>query len=144
MKLPTPHDQLGGCLWLPRIIAKARLLAAGALPEEYSARFCAPTGVDGHFITFFSLTREEVLEAAMLDDAEVLPWFKALPIVNEASIKEWNHVAENMGRPGFPMDDRLPVSENSSYAHLDTTHVETVFQLIELDEAQAECVLVTP
>ncbi len=137
MKLPSPHDELGGCLWLPRIIAKARLLREGILPEEYSTRFCAPTGVDGHFIIFFSLTREDVLQAALLDDAKILPWFLALPIVTPSSVKEWNHIAVNLGRPGFPMDDRLPISKTTTYAHLDAAHVETVFEMIELDEGRA-------
>ena len=137
MKLPSPHDELGGCLWLPRIIAKARLLREGVLPEEYSTRFCAPTGVDGHFITFFSLTREEVLDAAVLGDDEILPWFMGLPIVTPASIHEWNHIAVNLGRPGFPMDDRLPIAKTTTYSHLDAANVETVFEMIALDEAQA-------
>jgi hypothetical protein len=136
MKLPTPHNQLGGCLWLPRIMAKARLLQAGRLPDEYSTRFCAPNGVDGHFTTFFSLTREDVLDAALLGEDEVLPWFMALPIVNPASIQEWNHIAENLGRPGYAMDDRLPLAKTTTYADLDTSQVETIFQLIELDESR--------
>ena len=136
MKLPTPHDQLGGCFWLPRLIAKARLLHAGKLPQDYARRFCAPTGVDGHFITFFSLTREDVLEAALLDDASILPWFQALPNVNPARIREWNQIAENLGRPGFPMEDRLPNAKTTTYAHVDTSQVATIFQMIELDEAQ--------
>ncbi len=135
MNLPSPYDQLGGCLWLPRILAKARLINAGQLPQEYVTRFCAATGVDGHFITFFSITREGMLEAAHLDDGEALAWFMALPIANEGTIREWNHIAVNLGRPGFPMDDRLEVAKQTTYRHLEASQVETIFQLLEMDEA---------
>ncbi|MBW8864192.1 MAG: hypothetical protein JF609_04565, partial [Verrucomicrobia bacterium] len=61
MKYPTPREQLAGCLWLPRILAKARLLQRNELPPEYAARFCHATGVDGQFLLHFNLTREQVL-----------------------------------------------------------------------------------
>jgi hypothetical protein len=55
MKLPSPMEKLAGCVWLPRIIAKARLLKRGELAPDYVPRFCHPTGIDGQFISFFML-----------------------------------------------------------------------------------------
>ena len=51
-------------MWLPRIIAKARLLESGALPAEYADRFCHPTGVDAQFLRFFELKQEDVSRAS--------------------------------------------------------------------------------
>jgi hypothetical protein len=71
MKLPPPTETLAGAVWLPRILAKARLLQRGVLPPDYEARFCHPNGVDGQFLSHFDLSREEVLSAAKLSDEEV-------------------------------------------------------------------------
>jgi Domain of unknown function (DUF5069) len=46
MVIPAPRERLAGCIWLPRIIAKARLQQLGQLPREYQARFGAPSSVD--------------------------------------------------------------------------------------------------
>ena len=73
--LPPPRATLAGCMWLPRIIAKARLLQSGALPSEYETRFCHPTGVDAQFLKFFGLEKEDILSAA--------PSFKVSRIVWE-------------------------------------------------------------
>jgi hypothetical protein len=64
MNLPTPYNTLANCVWLPRILAKARLLKSGNLPQDYAARFCNPTGVDGQFLLHFNLNRDDVLSAA--------------------------------------------------------------------------------
>jgi hypothetical protein len=46
MKLPSPEALVADCVFLPRIIAKARALKAGLLPEEYAVRFGAADTVD--------------------------------------------------------------------------------------------------
>lgn len=38
MNLPPPRATLAGCMWLPRILQKGRLLEAGALPADYAER----------------------------------------------------------------------------------------------------------
>ena len=40
MKLPSPRETLAGCVWLPRLLAKARQFQRGELPPDYAARFC--------------------------------------------------------------------------------------------------------
>src|SRR5262245_23220156 len=56
MKLPSPAATLAGCVFLPRIIAKARAIKTGVLPEEYAVRFGAPDSIDGLFLAFFDLS----------------------------------------------------------------------------------------
>ncbi len=134
MKLPAPQDTLANCVWLPRLLAKARQLKDGSLPPDYAARFCHPTGVDAQFLAFFQLTPEAVQAAAACSDADVTAWFAWLPTVNPARIAEWNHIAINLGRPGFPLAERFPIAKTTTYKHIDSAGMETVFELIEADE----------
>jgi hypothetical protein len=133
MKLPRPIDQLAGCVWLPRIIAKARLLSAGALPEDYAARFCHASGVDGQFISFFNVTKEELLAVGGRSDEGVAEWFLS-SLSRKARVEEWNNIAVNLGRPGFPMAERFPIALATTYQHLAGHGLKTVFEVLEADE----------
>lgn len=134
MSLPPPRAALAGCVWLPRILAKARRLEKGSLPPEYAARFCGANGVDEQFLHFFSLTREDILSAVALNDSAVVEWFLALPSAGPDRVAEWNHLAVNLGRPGFPMAERLPVALSTTYRHLDASGLSSVFEALEEDE----------
>jgi hypothetical protein len=133
-RLPPPRDKLAGCVWLARIVAKARLLRSGRLPPDYTSRFGHPGGVDGQFLAFFGLSKEQIVEAASRNDEEVVQWFTRFPAANEKRIEEWNHLAHNLGRPGFPMTDRLPVALSTTYVHLANKNFSTVFEVLEADE----------
>jgi Domain of unknown function (DUF5069) len=134
MKLPAPRQELAGCIWLARILAKARLTRKGELEQEYASRFCHPSGVDGQFISHFHLTREELLAICDQTDEEIAAWFCGLPAASEARIQAWNHIAVNLGRDGFPMAERLPIALASTYSHLKDRGLETVFEVLEADE----------
>ncbi len=136
IKLPAPRDTLVDCVWLPRIIAKARFLRAGKLPPEYADRFCHPTGVDAQFLAFFQITPELILTAATRSEQDVVAWFTWLSSVNPMRIAEWNQIAVNLGRPGYPLAERFPIAKTTTYKHIDTTGMETVFELIEADELE--------
>jgi len=133
-KIPGPREKLAGCVWLPRIMSKGRRLKAGTLPPEYEARFCHLTGVDGHFLSHFGLTREEILRLTELPDTEVASWF--LSRANSERIEQWNHIAANLGRAGFPMAERFPVAMTTTYKHLDPRGIMTVFEALEADEKE--------
>lgn len=135
LKLPAPREQLASCVWFPRILAKARLFKRGALPSDYAARFCHPTGVDGHFLSHFGLTREDMLAAAELPESEVPAWF--LSRTRAERIQEWNRIAVNLGRPGFPMAERFPIALATAYKHIDSRGMTTVFEVLEADEKDA-------
>jgi hypothetical protein len=134
MKLPPPEDRLAGCMFLPRIIAKARALTTGELPQEYAVRFGAPDTVDGLFLSFFELRVDKIAEAAVLSDASVAQWFESVPGVNPRRIREWNRTAVNLGRPGFPMAERLPIALSTKYRHLANRDIETIFEMLNADE----------
>jgi hypothetical protein len=124
-------------MWLPRIVAKARLLESGALPAEYAARFCHPTGVDARFLNFFGLKKEDVLLASRGNDDHVCSWFGEITAQRPSIISEWNHLAENLGRPGFPIAERLPIALSTVYKHLDPSKISSVFAALEADESKA-------
>ena len=132
MKLPRPSKKLAGCVWLPRIIAKARLLQRGVLPEDYTTRFCHPTGVDGVFLSHFGLSREDIVAAAALSDELAAKWFISR---NSAErVEQWNQVAVNLGRPGYPMAERFAAALATTYKHVDSRGLTTVFEVLEADE----------
>jgi hypothetical protein len=80
--IPLPRDRLAGCVWLPRILAKARMLKTGNLPPEYEARFCHPTGVDGLFLPHFALTQEEIFRQAQLPTLLIVAIRSLVPAIN--------------------------------------------------------------
>jgi hypothetical protein len=120
-------------VWLPRIIAKARLLSAGELPADYASRFCHTSGVDGQFLAFFNLTKDDVLAIGGHDDEGVAEWFLS-SVSRKARIEEWNRIGVNLGRPGFPMAERFPIARATLYRHLADRKIETVFTLLDADE----------
>lgn len=134
MQIPGPRDTLADCRWLPRIIAKGRMLRAGTLPPEYAARFGVPDGVDGVFLPFWGVTKDDVIAASAGSDEQVAAWFLALPGVSPARIAEWNHLAENLGRPGFPLEARMPVGLATKYRHVAPRKPTCVFEMLEMDE----------
>ena len=135
MKLPRPAEQLAGCVWLPRILAKARLLQRGSLPEHYAARFCHPTGVDGVFLSHFGLRRDDIVCAAAMSDDKASEWFGSR--TNAERVEQWNQIAVNLGRPGYPMAERFPVALATTYKHVDSRGLTTVFEVLEADEKDA-------
>jgi hypothetical protein len=137
MKLPPPEASLAGCVYLPRIIAKARALKAGVLPEEYAVRFGTADSVDGLFLAYFDLSAKQITEAAELSDASVEQWFAMVPSAGVQRVKEWNHKAVNFGRPGFPMAERLPIALSTKYRHLANRGIETIFEMLNADERTA-------
>jgi hypothetical protein len=121
-------------MWLPRIIAKARLIASGALPAEYAARFCHPNGVDAEFLRFFNLQREDIVDAAQSTDEQIASWFGNLTAAHPSLVSQWNQLAQNLGRPGYPMAERLPIALATTYKHLESSKFSSVFEVIEADE----------
>lgn len=132
--VPPPRATLGGFMWLPRLLAKARLLQSEKLPADYAARFCSPGGVDDQFLHFFGLSKEAILTLAALPDEEVIPWFQMHAAGQSLTAEDWNHCAVNLGKEGFPMAERLPVAVATAYQHLKSQNLQTVFEVLEADE----------
>lgn len=129
-------------MWLPRIAAKARQLQNGQLPSEYADRFCHPAGVDSLFLKFFEIDRVAIMSASRLSDPEIAAWFRTLPVTTPGRIGDWNQLAQNLGRPGFPLAERFPIALATSYKHLNPDTITSVFEAIEADERTSPCAYV--
>ncbi len=138
MKLPPPTEKLAGCVWLPRILAKARLLQGGALLPDYAANFCNPKGVDGQFLAHFDLIREDIVTVAARSDDAVSTWFLARTGSTPQRIETWNQTALNLGRPGYPMAERFLLALTTTYKNVADRGLTTVFEVLEEDEKDAE------
>lgn len=134
MKISAPEKSLAGCVWLPRIVDRARAIKAGTLSGDYAVRFCAPDSVDRLFLDHFALSKDMILKAAELDDSEIAKWFRALPGSTGERVREWNHIATNLGRPGFPMAERLPAALRGKYRHVAKAAPQTIFEMLNADE----------
>lgn len=137
MNLPRPSEKLAGCVWLPRILGKARLLQQGALPPDYAVNFCHPKAVDGLFLSHFGLSREDVLSAAAMSDADAAQWFLSRAPDSARHIQEWNQIALNLGRPGYPLAERFAVALATTYKYVAARGLTTVFEVLEADEKNA-------
>ncbi len=137
--LPAPRAPLAGCVWLPRIMAKVDQIRRGELPAEYAARFCDRDSVDSWFLDFFGMAQDDLVAAAARFPAESdrAVWFLAQPGIHAERIAEWNRFAANLGRPGFPMADRLQAVLPTTYRHVDARQVHSIFELLEADESCA-------
>ena len=135
--LPTPRATLDGCVWLPRFLAKARLLLADQLQPDYLERFGHPDGVDGNFFRFFGVTHEQMMDALHRDasDAGFAAWFLALPGIDAERVAAWNVSAEKLGQPGYPMADRLAETLPRMTERLNTAQIRCIFDLITADES---------
>ena len=134
MNIPSPRDRLADCVWLPRILAKARMLQRGELPAGYAERFCHPTGVDLIFLKHFNLTRDDILATAQQSDDAVATWFQSRPEGSAECVAKWNEIAVNMGRPGYPLAERFSVAKETVYKHVYFPGMTTVFELLEADD----------
>jgi hypothetical protein len=116
-RLPKPTDQLAGCVWLPRLIAKVRRHHEGRLEGDYLLALCHPRAVDGHFLEHFGLEKEHALSAILsaANDRELEQWFTALPGVTSERITEWNEFAPKIGSAGHPGERELAFMLRRAY-----------------------------
>ena len=90
---------------------------------------------NAQFLRFFGLHREDVLRASRGTDEQVAAWFEAVTVLHPSLVSQWNNLAQNLGRPGFPMAERLPIALATTYQHLLPSKFSSVFEVIEADEA---------
>ncbi len=134
--LPLPKDQWCNCNWFPRIICKARHFKAGTLPKEYLNPFCHPAGVDGQFLSFFELEKEQIIGICDQSDSAVQNWFLSLTQVSPHRIDQWNTLSLQLGKEGFPMHERFEKAITGTYKHVSDLNPTTVFEVLEADETQ--------
>lgn len=134
--LRKPHEDLDGCVWLPRLIDKCRLHFSGILPPDYEIAFCSPHGVDGIFLAHFVITPMDLQThvRAASTDAEVSRWFRAQPGVTPETIRSWNDLAPNIGKPGHPGERGFAWARRHFFASCSDPRIISAFTAIAWDE----------
>lgn len=138
--LRLPRETLAGCVWLARLVDKARLHKAGNLPMDYTQFLGHPRGVDGRFLRHFGLDRDSTIESLgnAINDLTAAKWFLCQDGVSEAAILSWNGIAVNLGRPGFPGETELPLIIRRFIGDRPGCDaIGSFFQAIEFDEGNS-------
>ncbi|MDQ8202944.1 DUF5069 domain-containing protein [Pelagicoccus sp. SDUM812003] len=133
---PAPTETLANCMWLPRILGKARLIASGQLPESFARLFCSPHGMDGVFLKRFELTRDDIERFAALSDQAAARAFLDHPDVTPEKIEAWNRDAPQFGKPGYPLENVFPVALAERYPEVQRLKPQTVFEMLAADDAR--------
>ncbi len=137
MNLRRPQDILAGCCWLPRMADKVRTHHAAGLPLLYRLSLGSPVGVDGYFLRHFHLSFR-AFQSAVLEtgtDSSLAEWFLSQPGVTIHSITAWNAFGPKMGTPGYPGSLMRRLFAPYIYPESPAQPVDSIFQLIERDEA---------
>ena len=136
MQFPRPHDQLAGCVWLPRFAEKARRVLARQLPLTYRVAFGSRLGIDGAFLRHFGLTVSQFLVAVRRSDGNtaLALWFLSLPAASPGRIAEWNRRAALLGVKGHPGYVTRHLIKWVFYPKSVLSPVGSLFEAIEQDE----------
>ncbi len=138
-EIRSPLEKLAGCYYLARFTHKIRLALAGELPEDYRPYLFHPHGVDTRFMNFFALTKEDMLEAVKAsgdDDAKMAAWFEQRTGLTEERRNDWNQLALNFGKQGYPMVKTLAWAKQNLLPRCTDPNIDTVFKAIEWDEGR--------
>jgi hypothetical protein len=130
-------EQLGGCVWLARFVDKARLHLTDSLDDEYAKVFCHPHSTDGAFLKHFSIDKEEIIAVIAQSkgqDEPVERWFVEESRCSPARIAEWNVLAPNLGKEGYPMRRAFVWARKNLYGDDEDMKVDSVFSAIARDE----------
>ncbi|MEO6845918.1 MAG: DUF5069 domain-containing protein [Chthoniobacterales bacterium] len=137
MQIRRPIDKLSGVCWLPRLIDKTNHTYKDTLTEDYAFAFCHPKGIDGAFLNFFDLSKEDFLEAVKSsdgDDSKVAEWFLKQPGVSEEKIQQWNTLAPTLGAKDQPMHNTFLWVQKNIVKNCDDPTVDTIFKILDWDE----------
>ena len=138
-KIRSPFEKLSGCYYLARFTDKIRLELVGELSEDYRPYLFHPHGVDTRFMNCFGLTKEEMIEAVKAsanDDLKMAAWFEQRTGLDEEKRNNWNQVAVNLGKQGYPMVKTLLWAKQNLLPHCTDPNIDTVFKAIEWDEGR--------
>lgn len=128
----SPGEQLGGYVWLPRIIDKARAFNAGTVGEY---NYDCP--MDKHFLAFAGIDSRTFAQAVKETDSdqEVLSWFKAHSIPHtDQELRQFNadfsrHAPDSEEKRRHFLELREKVAPGRS-------DITTWFQLLDADEGR--------
>src|SRR5438105_6021107 len=135
----SPFEKLAECYYLARFLDKIRLELIGQLSEDYRAYLFHPHGVDTKFLNCFGLTKEEMIEATKasgMDDSKMAAWFEERTGLSKEKRSNWNELAVNLGKQGYPMVKTLIWAKQNLMPRCTDPTIDTVFKAIEWDEGR--------
>jgi len=133
----SAYEKLGGIVWIPRMLRKARLKAAGELPEDFQAN--VGKGFDGRCVRFLGVDYQELAARVVggASDEEILAWCRETGSnPNEEQIVIWN---EFMMKRGWRDTDQPPEKIRDMKARNGLGHrddILTYFDFYEVDEGR--------
>ncbi len=134
--LRSPYAQLSGLYYLPRLLDKIRLHAAGRLAQEYHANL--GIGFDGRAVNFLWIDYPVLVERVKQGgaDAEIFAWAVSQGRhPNAEEIEIWN---DFMRKRGWNDESSERLARRKVESRLqDRTDIETFFDYIDADEGRA-------
>jgi len=137
MKYPrSPKDQVGGIVYLGRMLDKIRLMAAGELHTELHANL--GKGFDERIATFLGVDYNAICARIVEggSDEEVLEWcFQSGQRPNEEQIEIWNGFMTKRGWHDELTETLIRRKKESSLEN--RNDIQTMFDYIDADEGRA-------
>jgi Domain of unknown function (DUF5069) len=131
----SPYQQLGGMVYLPRMLDKIRLRQRGELPPEYFANF--GTAYDGRFCRFTRIDHAALCAevATGKSDEDLLAWIHANGRdLNAEDILIWNAFLSKRGWRDEVSAELEDFKAASGLAH--RKDLVTFFDYFEADEGR--------
>ena len=138
MSIRGPHQQLAGCFHLARLVDKVRHQLVGTLSEDFHRYLFHPKGIDGVFLSYFSLTKEEIVEVVQRfqdDDSQIESWFNDRVGDDQQLMGGWNALALKLGRKGYPMAELFDRAKQEVH-NCDDAGIDTCFKLLDWGEGR--------
>ncbi len=137
MKYPrSPKDQVGGLVYLGRMLDKIRLMAAGELHPELHANL--GKGFDERIMTFLGVDYEAIRTRTLQGgtDEDVLEWcYQKGNRPNAEQIEIWNAFMTKRGWNDDLSETLIRRKKESSFENRDD--IQTMFAYIDADEGRA-------
>lgn len=128
----SPKDKLGGMIWLPRMIDKARATIDGtAGAYQYN---CI---MDARLFTFLGITAETMLEAVKTarDDNAVMEWIKShTPPRSSAAVEVFNNMMTSLAPTSPEMIKRFEASRDKISKN--RPDIKTYLDMLDLEEGR--------
>ena len=136
MKIPglrSPHEMVGGIVYVGRMLDKIRLHALGKLPADYHKSLGG--GFDARCCAFLGVKYEDVAVRVKLggEDADMLEWcFTNGRKPSPEEIEVWNSY---LRKRGWRDDASQRLAERKKeYGISDRDDIQTFFDLLDIDE----------
>ena len=130
------YEKTLGMFYVARMLSKARLHAAGKLPEDYFDML--GDGFDGRTCRYLGVDYEEARKLALTDqsDDEILEWcFETGRRLTDEEILIYNSFMSKRGWRDDETDEFIP-NLIEEYGVTDKANAVTDFDVIELDEGR--------